>query len=61
MAKDIRTIGEPGPPGLRKAWTVLFDEIHRFNRAQQDVLLNDGIRGPDPSPPARIPIRDHCR
>ena len=28
--------------GLRKRRTVLFvDELHRFNRAQQDVLLND--------------------
>ena len=42
--KDIRDVIAEARDRLasRKARTVLFvDEIHRFNRAQQDVLLND--------------------
>jgi putative ATPase len=42
--KDIREVIAEARDRLacRKARTVLFvDEIHRFNRAQQDVLLND--------------------
>ncbi len=43
--KDIRDVIEHGPKtGFRSRGTrtVLFiDEIHRFNKAQQDVLLDD--------------------
>jgi putative ATPase len=42
--KDVRTILEEARAALGAAGkrTVLFmDELHRFNRAQQDVLLND--------------------
>lgn len=42
--KDIRAIisGARGRLGTEKKRTVLFiDEIHRFSRAQQDVLLDD--------------------
>jgi len=42
--KDIRDViaGARDRLASRRARTVLFvDEIHRFNRAQQDVLLND--------------------
>jgi len=42
--KDIRDVIAEARDRLasRRARTVLFvDEIHRFNRAQQDVLLND--------------------
>lgn len=42
--KDIREVIAEARDQLasRRARTVLFvDEIHRFNRAQQDVLLND--------------------
>jgi len=46
--KDIRAILERARDGLaaRQQRTVLFlDEIHRFNRAQQDILLNDVENG----------------
>ena len=42
--KDIRDViaEAQGPARRRRDQTVLFiDEIHRFNRAQQDVLLDD--------------------
>ncbi|MCJ7545134.1 MAG: replication-associated recombination protein A [Phycisphaerae bacterium] len=42
--RDVRTILEEARAGLAATGkrTVLFmDELHRFNRAQQDVLLND--------------------
>ncbi len=42
--KDVRTILEDARAALAATGkrTVLFmDELHRFNRAQQDVLLND--------------------
>jgi len=39
----IRRLTDPGGEGRK---TILFlDEIHRFNRAQQDVLLRDVERG----------------
>jgi len=46
--KDVREIIERARPALASAGkrTVLFiDELHRFNRAQQDVLLNDVENG----------------